>query len=212
MNNNYDFYIFDCDGVILDSNSIKNHAFRDALKGEDEELINEFIEYHKKNGGVSRYEKFNYFFKNMKKLKQPENDIKMTLEKFSKIVEKKLIDSKYVPGFNNFLMKIVNDNKKLYVVSGGDQEELKKVFSKKNIYKYFEEVLGSPTSKEKNTEFVKNLNSNKGIFFGDSKLDFLCAKKFNLDFVFVKRFSEWEDFSIYESNFKGSINDFNEIV
>ena len=63
----YDFFIFDCDGVILNSNSIKNFAFRLTLKNENKDLVDSFIKYHKENGGISRYEKFQHFFKNMKK-------------------------------------------------------------------------------------------------------------------------------------------------
>ena len=59
----YDFFIFDCDGVILNSNSIKNFAFRLTLKNENKDLVDSFIKYHKENGGISRYEKFQHFFK-----------------------------------------------------------------------------------------------------------------------------------------------------
>ena len=32
----------------------------------------------------------------------------------------------------------------------------------------------------------------KGCFYGDSKIDYDAAKKFDLDFVYVSQFSEWE--------------------
>ena len=35
----YDFFIFDCDGVILNSNSIKTEAFRKTLMNENERDI-----------------------------------------------------------------------------------------------------------------------------------------------------------------------------
>ena len=57
----YDFYIFDCDGVILDSNNLKSRAYAEALTAEPLELVLEFVEYHKENGGISRYEKFKYY-------------------------------------------------------------------------------------------------------------------------------------------------------
>ena len=43
----YDFFIFDCDGVILNSNELKNIAFKEVLSDETDELINLFIDYHK---------------------------------------------------------------------------------------------------------------------------------------------------------------------
>ena len=61
----YDIFIFDCDGVILDSNKLKSDAFRQALEYEPEEMVEELVRYHKLNGGISRYEKFNYFYKSI---------------------------------------------------------------------------------------------------------------------------------------------------
>jgi len=57
----YDYLIFDCDGVILDSNRLKSQAFADALLDEPPERIKAFVRYHKQHGGISRYEKFRYF-------------------------------------------------------------------------------------------------------------------------------------------------------
>ena len=36
---NYNFYIFDCDEVILDSNQIKTESFIETLSGYDNKLI-----------------------------------------------------------------------------------------------------------------------------------------------------------------------------
>ena len=63
----YKVVILDCDGVILDSNNLKTEAFKRVLgsKEYDSGLIRKFIMYHKKNGGVSRYEKFKVFIKRL---------------------------------------------------------------------------------------------------------------------------------------------------
>ena len=63
----FDYAIFDCDGVILDSNAIKTQAFREALPGEPEDLVEQLVSFHKATGGVSRYVKLEYFFKELKK-------------------------------------------------------------------------------------------------------------------------------------------------
>ena len=51
----YKYALFDCDGVILQSNELKSAAFAGALAGEPEDLVAQFVAYHKENGGVSRY-------------------------------------------------------------------------------------------------------------------------------------------------------------
>ena len=53
---NFDFFVFDCDGVILDSNLLKTIAFSKSLP-EYPEKVSKFIDYHKANGGISRYKK-----------------------------------------------------------------------------------------------------------------------------------------------------------
>ena len=61
----YNSIIFDCDGVILNSNKIKTRAFRMASFAFGYEASNSLESYHLKNGGVSRYAKFDYFLKNI---------------------------------------------------------------------------------------------------------------------------------------------------
>ena len=65
----YQQIIFDFDGVILDSNQIKSNAFSNSLIDEDKELVKLFIAFHKKNGGISRFKKFDYFFNTIKNQK-----------------------------------------------------------------------------------------------------------------------------------------------
>ena len=68
--NDYDYFIFDCDGVIINSNEIKNEAFREVLKDENGNLVIDFINYHQQNGGVSRYEKNFYIITKISKNKR----------------------------------------------------------------------------------------------------------------------------------------------
>ena len=82
---NYYSYIFDCDGVILDSNKLKTEAFREILIDERYEDIELFIEYHQLNQGINRYEKLKYFFEQIKKTKNYETEYNLLLKKFSSI-------------------------------------------------------------------------------------------------------------------------------
>ena len=58
--NSYKSIVFDCDGVILNSNSIKTQAFYDTTAFLGVDVANELKNYHLANGGVSRYYKFDY--------------------------------------------------------------------------------------------------------------------------------------------------------
>jgi beta-phosphoglucomutase-like phosphatase (HAD superfamily) len=58
----YKTLVFDCDGVILDSNQIKTEAFNRVGLQFGSEAANELVSYHLQHGGVSRYQKFEYFW------------------------------------------------------------------------------------------------------------------------------------------------------
>ena len=60
--NHYDQIIFDCDGVLIDSNDIKTNGFKILFSKHNYEQVNNLIEYHKKNNGISRYNKIYYFY------------------------------------------------------------------------------------------------------------------------------------------------------
>ena len=62
--------VFDFDGVIIESFDIKTQAFRELFK--DSDKVDKIVEYHKQNGGVSRYKKFRYIYREI--LKQPLDD------------------------------------------------------------------------------------------------------------------------------------------
>ena len=209
----YDIFIFDCDGVILDSNKLKSNAFSEALPDEPSDLVAEFVAYHKENGGISRYEKFRYYFEGMKKQVEAEAKIDKALNNFAAIVNQGLISCNYIPGVLEFIENLFKLNKRMFVVSGSDENELIQVFIKRGINHYFENIYGSPANKEENTSKVVS-NMKKpiiGLFFGDSKSDYGAAKKFGMDFIFVKDYSEWEN-GLEITNHKNTINSFEKIL
>ena len=53
--------IFDFDGVILESVSVKTAAFRQLFSFAPEH-VDEIVQYHLDNGGMSRFDKFRYIY------------------------------------------------------------------------------------------------------------------------------------------------------
>ena len=65
------------------------------------------------------------------------------------------------------------------------KNEIEEILKELNIFNYFEEIYGSPTSKEAAILHYLSLNvadKKKAIFIGDSKEDYLAAKKVGIDF------------------------------
>ncbi|MDA7596538.1 HAD hydrolase-like protein [Gammaproteobacteria bacterium] len=213
--NDYDTIFLDCDGVILDSNKIKTEAFASSLDSYPEPLVKEFLKYHKKYNGVSRYEKFKYFFTSINPTDEKDRAISSSLEKYSSITRESLLSCDLISGISDILKMISGTSKKVFVITGGDEEEVKFVFKRRSLDKYFTDILGSPKTKNENMEKVLDEHEKIGrcIFFGDSRIDYEVAVSFECEFVFVSEKSEWlggESF-IRESKCK-SIPNFLELI
>ena len=193
----YPIIIFDCDGVILDSNQLKSDAMGEAVAHYGPKLVARFIHYHKKNGGVSRYEKFDHFLKKMAK-SYSEEEYKNLLRRLSSLVKAKLVDVPMTRGALEFI-KHAHHNSNLYVVSGGDQNELREVFSKRDITKYFKGIFGSPTTKVDHCKkILESLrNHERALLIGDSRLDYVAAKSCGFDFVFISGYTDMEHWQTF---------------
>ncbi len=210
--NSYKNLIFDCDGIILNSNKIKTEAFREVVFHYGNEAAEELVNFHVMNGGISRYEKFNYFFETISShhnLDKNYINVEKLIKNYSSIVQKKLEVceiSKQIIQYRKYSDRI------WYVVSGSDQNELIKIFKKKQLINNFQGgIYGSPLSKD---EIFKKIfkykmdEISKSIYIGDSKYDFLAAKKIGLDFVFLSKWSEFKDIENFAKN--NNINIFKE--
>ena len=211
----YKTVIFDCDGVIFQSNKIKTNAFRETLIGEPDDLINEFILYHQTNGGISRYVKFEHYYRNIKHEEQYLLMSEKAISRYAKIVLDQLIDVQHVPGFLD-IIDYLNKNKiPCFVVSGGDQEELRSVFKDRKIFDKFVEILGSPIAKDIHIDsMVKSKRLNyPAVFFGDAQSDMDAALNNNIDFCFVSQFTEWPNgVSMAQKSMCNVINNFKELI
>ena len=61
--------IFDFDGVILDSNHVKEEAFAEIYNEYGNAIRNKVVKYHRNNLGISRYNKFKFIHENYLKKK-----------------------------------------------------------------------------------------------------------------------------------------------
>lgn len=215
LNLAYKVAIFDCDGVILQSNQMKSEAFVCALKGEEPELIEEFVEYHKNNGGVSRFVKFEYFFQHIKKQPQYDVELKKALDKYASITSEGLPKCELVPGIVDMLEYFKNERVPCYVASGGAQTEVRECLAEIGLSQYFEGIYGSPETKKEHLEALDERSqlSYPGVYFGDAKSDVDAAEAFKLDFVFISSCSEWGGGMGYcESRGVQHIPDFNSVA
>ena len=194
--NKYSSLVFDCDGVILNSNKIKSQAFYEtANKYFDHFLAKEFLEYHKLNGGVSRYNKFDWLLSTASQILPNVNlptksDL---LQLYKELVLSGLMNCEIEP----HIRKLRSQSKaKWHVVSGGDQSELRYLFDHLNLSNLFDGgIFGSPDSKITilNREIRCRNIIKPALFLGDSKIDYISSQNSQLDFIFIQQWSEFAD-------------------
>lgn len=197
----YKTLVFDCDGVILNSNKIKTEAFYRVALAYGEPAAQELVRYHVENGGVSRYKKFKYFLDeivpNLTNNKVSGRNLEALLGNYAKIVLDGLLSCELAEGLEELRKKIPEAN--WLIVSGGDQTELNEVFSKRKLSHLFDGgIYGSPDTKDEilSREIGSGNIILPALFLGDSKYDYQAATTANLDFVFLSDWSEvnsWEE-------------------
>lgn len=195
----YRFWLFDCDGVLLNSNKVKSDAFGMAVAGYGGEAARLFVEYHKLHGGVSRQRKFDYFFSDILKRRPKSGEVEELLKSYADFCVRGLLESECTDGLEEVLSTICDSNAVSYVVTGGLETEVRYILDEKGLLKYFDAVLGNPRDK---LELVQQLVGNgcdpkESVFLGDSKYDYMVASEFDIDFVFLSRWTEfanWVDF------------------
>ncbi len=193
----YPVIVLDCDGVILDSNRLKSEAMEEAVGDYDEALVKRFVRYHQEHGGISRYEKFETFLRDMAGDWSPENYDNL-LQRLSRIVREKLLAVPFTPGAEDFLAR-ASESATLYIVSGGDQEELRWVFARRGAARWFEAILGSPTDKRSHCESIRQTlePDERVLFVGDSRLDHEAASDSGFDFLFLSGCTEFDGWRAY---------------
>ncbi|OBS94231.1 haloacid dehalogenase [Vibrio tasmaniensis] len=188
---NYDVYIFDCDGVILDSNELKIEAMKNTLTGLFPALypIEECVEYFRKNFGKSRFHHITHFLNAILTVpaeKKQELE-QMILADFSKQCRALYLLADITPGFFDFLEQCQG---RKYVASGSEQGELRDVFTERGLDNYFDGIFGSPTPKAELIKQILETEQNiNAVMFGDAESDMLSAQANQIDFVFYAPYS-----------------------
>lgn len=196
----YKTIVFDCDGVILNSNLLKTEAYFSAAKnlGASDEQAQALADCNVRLGGISRYHKFDWYLREV--LHQPATQaaIQALLDEFSRELEVVLMECDIAEGLPE--LRAATPQANWMVLSGADQQEIRDLFAKRDLAKYFDGGLfGSPDNKDAVLAREKENGHLQfpALYIGDSKYDYEAAARAGLDFVFMSGWTEvpdWQSF------------------
>ena len=180
-----DAVIFDFDGVLAESVEVKTTAFAQLFAPYGNDIVKQVVQYHLTHGGISRFEKFHYYYNNLlgKPLSREEETV--LGEKFSQLVVEEVVASPWTPGAEKCLQKW-QQTIPLFVASGTPEQELIEIIKRRKMANFFRSVHGSPTHKE---EIIESLlekyqfSRTRVLMVGDAMTDFNAAKTCNIKFL-----------------------------
>ena len=177
--------LWDFDGVILNSMKVRDWGFEEIFKNFDQELINELLIFHRKNGGLSRYVKIRYFYEKILSKSISIEKIDKYAESFSVLMKMELIKSENLILDSLDYIKTNHQKYNFHIVSGSDQLELRFLCKELKIAQYFNSIHGSPTPKN---QLVSNLldtyqyDKENTCLIGDSINDYEAAEYNEISF------------------------------
>jgi phosphoglycolate phosphatase-like HAD superfamily hydrolase len=182
----FEVILWDFDGVIIDSNSVREFGFREVLKEFDPEEVEQLIDFHNANGGWSRYVKFRYFYEEIIKRPISESKVQELARSFSSIMVKSLPNPELlIEETVRFIQEMHSQGKQMHIVSGSDGDELRSLCEQLDLSKYFISINGSPTPKPALVKAIidsSNILVSKYCLIGDALNDFDAASQNEIQF------------------------------
>lgn len=170
--------VFDFDGVIAESVAAKTNAFHKLAEPFGPEAQDRLALYHHLHGGVSRYEKIKWLYRECAGRECTEEELKQNGQRFSDLALHEVLTAPLVPGALDVL-EHWHGRVPLYICSGTPQEEMELIAEKRGLAKYFTGVRGTPPAKEMMLdEVVKAARVDPAdvVMVGDAPTDLAAAE------------------------------------
>ena len=182
--NGIQLIIFDFDGVIVESNGIKDKVFREIFNRFPEHS-EDFWQYHRKYVSVSRYTKFDYVLE--KTGRQGDTDFRNELAaEFSKITLELMQSVPFVKGAKEFLTNL-HTKFPLYLASVTPQEDLDIIIDNLQLRSFFKKIYGCPpwvkADAIRDIMVKENRSPAETVLIGDSYGDQRAANETGIHFI-----------------------------
>lgn len=181
----FQIILWDFDGVIIDSVPIRDAGYWHVLKNYPGKQVKQLIEFQQKNGGLSRYVKFRYFYEEILGKEISDDKVNDFAREYSDFMVKNLTNPDLLIRDTMGFIQSNYKNFSMHIVSGSDQNELRYLCNYLNIDHFFKSIHGSPTPKITWVEKIlkhNNYYTNQVVLIGDSNNDYEAAVNNNISF------------------------------
>lgn len=176
--------ILDFDGVIVESNNIKDTVFQEIFSRYPEQYEN-VLQYHRTHVSLSRFVKFDYLLSQTGESGNTELKDKL-LSDFSALTLNKMRSVAFVDGAKDFLENM-QGRFPLYLASVTPIEDLEIILDDLNIRSYFKNVYGCPPWNKagaiKDILQKENTAPQHAVLVGDSYGDQRAATENGIHFI-----------------------------
>jgi len=172
--------ILDFDGVLFDSNFIKEEAIRYASDIDlSKENQKKFLKYFTSHNGIPRDYKISKYYPEKKSL---------ILSRYNNKLKSIYKKAKLTIYALKFLKQFANQN--IFILSGGEMAEINNLLELNNLSHFFNKIYCSPCSK---IEILNQFDPVNTTFIGDSIVDYKAALHANIFFVLMIGYTQWHD-------------------
>jgi len=181
----YSAFFFDFDGVLADAVEVKTRAFAKLFESFGPEIQDMVVDYHRRNGGMSRRDKFIYFYRAILRKPLDEEALETLCRQFSSLVVEEVVAAPEIHGSKDFLEKWYL-RVECFIISATPDDEISLIAERRGMKHYFREILGSSRSKQENVRLLiekHGLEPARSLFFGDAESDYRAANACGVDFV-----------------------------
>ena len=187
------FFVFDMDGVILDSLDNLSSCLIKAVEPfcQSDEHYQSFSKFDKENPGLSRFEKTDFFLESLPNNSHIKTDKirQQILDQFDSFSLDARISSTVDESTYNLPSRIAPRN--LLLLSNCDNSQLSMIAAHFGFHQIFSGgIIGTPPSKKSRfSELVNKNNSSSYVSISDSESDAIIARSLGVAFAFIQNFA-----------------------
>ena len=184
IGNKYDIFIFDLDGTLVQSNTIKYETFFTVTSNfkNSRKILRYIID---SNSDLTRNEIFDRFVLDLPLKIREDGLAKKLTQEYSLKCEEKIKSAPEVKCAKFFLEKLKKLKKSIFLSSATPTFYLKKLVRLRGLDNYFNRIYGAPQTKSNHIkQILKNISKvNRAVYIGDSEIDRLAAEKNGCNFI-----------------------------